>query len=130
MSVLYIVRGIPGSGKSTIAKKLVGDNYREADMYFMKDGKYEWKREDIKKAHAWCHNEIENLMIADVSDIAVSNTFVKMWEYEPYIDLAIQYNYHYVVLECYGEFENTHNVPKEVVERMKTQFEPYNFKEK
>ena len=34
--VLYIVRGVPGSGKSTFAKRLVGDDFLvcEADKYF------------------------------------------------------------------------------------------------
>ena len=39
--VLYIVRGIPGSGKSTFAKSLGGTHF-EADMFFMKDGEYKF----------------------------------------------------------------------------------------
>ena len=35
--VLYIVRGVPGSGKSTFAKRLVLDDFLvcEADKYFV-----------------------------------------------------------------------------------------------
>jgi Tfp pilus assembly pilus retraction ATPase PilT len=39
--VLYLVRGIPGSGKSTFAKTLSGEYY-EADMFFMVDGEYKF----------------------------------------------------------------------------------------
>ena len=50
MSKLYILRGIPGSGKSTYGKKIVDSAIDagfsaikfEADDFFMKDGKYNW----------------------------------------------------------------------------------------
>lgn len=37
-----ILRGLPGSGKSTYAKKLAEEGWLhfENDMYFMKNGKY------------------------------------------------------------------------------------------
>ena len=39
--ILYIVRGIPGSGKSTFAKKIVGHDFLvcEADKYFIDNNK-------------------------------------------------------------------------------------------
>ena len=39
---LYILRGIPGSGKTTHAKRLAGTNgvIISADDYFMRDGEY------------------------------------------------------------------------------------------
>ena len=36
---LVLVRGLPGSGKSTYARSLGYPNF-EADMFFIKDGKY------------------------------------------------------------------------------------------
>ncbi len=51
--VLYIVRGIPGSGKSTFAKQLVGADFLvcEADKYFMVDGEYKFDATKLKQAH-------------------------------------------------------------------------------
>jgi len=50
--ILYIVRGLPGSGKSTLAKKLVSkDFHREADMYFMVNGNYDFDHTMVKEAH-------------------------------------------------------------------------------
>ena len=45
--VLYLVRGLPGSGKSTFAKKLVHSDFLvcEADKYFMVNGEYKF---DVK----------------------------------------------------------------------------------
>ena len=41
MKTLYIVRGVPGSGKSTFAKTLGGTHF-ETDNYFMIDGEYKF----------------------------------------------------------------------------------------
>ena len=50
--VLYIVRGIPGSGKSTFAKSLGGTHF-EADMFFMKNGEYKY---DMFKNKEWINS--------------------------------------------------------------------------
>ncbi len=53
-NTLYIVRGIPGSGKSTFAKTLGGQHY-EADMFFIdENGVYNFDFTKIKDAHQWC----------------------------------------------------------------------------
>lgn len=51
--MLVIIRGIPGSGKSTLAKKYIkkGFIHLENDMYFMKNGRYHWSKEELP--HAW-----------------------------------------------------------------------------
>ena len=47
--ILYIIRGIPGSGKSSLAKSL-GGKHVEADMYHLdENGNYNWKPVDVKK---------------------------------------------------------------------------------
>ena len=55
--VLFIVRGLPGSGKTTLAKSL-GSVHFEADMYFMEGNEYKFDITKIKKAHEWCQNTL------------------------------------------------------------------------
>ena len=57
------------------------------------------------------------------ADVVVSNTFIKKWEYERYIDYAKTKGYTVNVVIANGNYGNTHNVPEEVVQRMKTNFE-------
>lgn len=120
---LYIVRGLPGSGKSTLAKKLVSKEFhREADMYFMINGKYTFDHTNVKEAHTWCKNEIENIMI-NGNECVVSNTFIKRWEYEPYLKIAKKYGYKTQIIECHGQWENTHDVTIDKIQIMKNNWE-------
>jgi predicted kinase len=123
--ILYIVRGIPGSGKSTFAKTLGGQHY-EADMYFInEDGKYQFDVTKIKDAHQWCQSFVKTDMILEYPKIVVSNTSTQEWEMEPYFKLAKEYGYvvFTVVVENRHEGANQHGVPKDKLEQMRNRFE-------
>jgi predicted kinase len=128
MKTLYIVRGIPGSGKSTFAKTLVKKDYchKEADMFFVdREGNYKFKPSKIKDAHKWCQEEMDFLMRLEHSPVVVSNTFTQEWEMEPYFELAKKYGYKVftVIVENRHGGTNEHNVPEDKIEQMKTRFE-------
>jgi predicted kinase len=128
---LYLLRGIPGAGKSTLAKQL-GDTHFETDSYFMVDGEYKFDPTKLKKAHEWCQGEVELAMIhnhvtygLDGSDIVVSNTFTQEWEMEKYYQLANQYDYRVfsIIVENRHGGKNLHGVPEDKLQIMKDRFE-------
>ena len=133
--VLYIVRGIPGSGKSTFAKRLVGEDFLvcEADKYFIdkKTGEYNFDVTKIKEAHKFCQDTVETYMKDSLvndqfyREIAVSNTFTQEWEMRPYFELAKNYGYKVfsVVVENRHGGTNQHGVPEEVLTKMCERFE-------
>ena len=89
--VLYIVRGVPGSGKTTLAKQLTA-NVFEADHYFYdNDGNYNFIPSEIKEAHKECQQFVGYAMESGIQKIAVSNTFTQEWEMKPYFELAEKY---------------------------------------
>jgi predicted kinase len=132
---LYIVRGVPGSGKSTLAEKLVGHDFLvcEADKYFVdkETGEYKFDFTKIKEAHKFCQDLVETYMKDSLvndqfyREIAVSNTFTQEWEMEHYTELAKKYGYTVftLVVENRHGGKNIHNVPEEIIEKMKQRFE-------
>ena len=131
--ILFLVRGLPGSGKSTFATH-IWNEYAvcEADKFFYdKEGNYNFDPSKIKDAHAWCKNEVETRMKDHqlnpqyYPEIAVSNTFTQEWEMKDYYDLAEKYGYKVVslIVENRHGGKNVHGVPEDKLEIMKNRFE-------
>lgn len=133
--ILYIVRGVPGSGKSTFAKRLVGDDFLvcEADKYFVdkETGEYNFDFTKIKDAHKFCQDTVETYMKDSLvndnfyREIAVSNTFTQEWEMDRYYELAKQYDYKVfsIIVENRHNGINEHGVPEDKIQIMKDRFE-------
>lgn len=124
MKHLIILRGLPGSGKSTFAKTLVDYRHVEADMYFVDDqGNYNFDPDQLEHAHCWCRNRVEEYMKYDNS-VIVSNTFTTEREMKPYFDLALRYNYLVTCLIVENRHGNLslHSVPDGVMQRMHSRF--------
>jgi predicted kinase len=123
--VLYIVRGVPGSGKTTFAKQLTA-NVFEADHYFYdNDGNYNFVPSEIKKAHKECQEFVGHAMTSGIKKIAVANTFTQEWEMKPYMDMAKEFGYMVftVVVENRHGGVNQHGVPEDKIEQMCNRFE-------
>jgi predicted kinase len=121
MSTLYIVRGLPGSGKSTYSKSL-GCFHIEADMYFVYDGKYEFDIGSISSAHKWCIDIVYNAMFSG-ADICVSNTFTVYDEIRPYIELCKKFYYDLKIITLTADYGSVHGVPDETIQRMRDRWE-------
>ncbi len=85
--MLFLIRGLPGSGKSTFAKQLDAVVV-EADQFFLKDDVYTYDAAKIGEAHAWCQKRTTELLISQLDHVAVANTFTRRWELTPYYEIA------------------------------------------
>lgn len=131
--ILYILRGLPGCGKSTLANQLTNPTcVFEADKYFMVDGIYQFEMSKLHEAHKWCQQSVEDEMIFKTdrstefveSTIVVSNTNTTPKEMKPYEELAEKYGYmvvHIIVENRHGG-KSVHNVPEVTMEKMETRF--------
>jgi predicted kinase len=124
---LILIRGLPGSGKTTMARVLakIGYAHFEADMYFERDGAYAFDAAKLPQAHEWCLQHAVACMAAGVPCV-VSNTFTRQWEMQPYIDAAVSAKVPFRVIEATGTWQNTHGVPDAAIERMKARWESIN----
>lgn len=116
---LVLIRGIPGSGKTTLARAMAGFEHFEADMFFEgPDGSYNYDRAKIRDAHDWCKRKTREALLKG-RRVVVCNTFRQFREMEPYFAMAKAVGIETQVLEATGQWQNIHGVPDEMVERMR-----------
>ena len=131
--VLTLLRGLPGSGKSTFAG-FIWNDYAicEADKFFVgEDGVYRFDASKLREAHKWCRDEVETRMKDNQNnpqyypEIVVSNTFTQEWEMDEYYKLAEQYGYKVfsIIVENRHGGVNEHNVPDDKLKQMRNRFE-------
>ena len=144
---LYVMRGVAGSGKSFIARKLAGSKGRICsadDSHLDKEtGEYNWKPENVKLAHQECRNKALNCIKNGDSPVIIDNTNIRRWEMralKPVILLALENNYIVKIEEpnptwhfyksafnaeiLFQRNRETHNVPLESIKKMIEDYVP------
>lgn len=122
--ILFIVRGLPGSGKTTLANSL-GSMVFSADDYFVNEsGDYNFNRSMLGAAHQQCFNRTKDAMENAFPRIFVANTFTTEKELKPYIDLANKMGYMFfsIIVENRSNTKNIHEVPDDTLEIMLNRF--------
>lgn len=124
--VLFVVRGIPGSGKSSLAKMLCPlDDICESDKYFYHNGRYEFDSTQLNQANDWCKAQVEKRMQIGTDRIAVTNTFIHDYELSPYFDLSNKYGYKVIslIVENRHSSENINGLDTQLLDTMRQQFQ-------
>jgi predicted kinase len=120
---LYFITGIPGSGKSTFAKKMAKEkgilNHFEADHWMIdSQGNYSFDPKKLSFCHYQCQ-KYTRLAMEVGEDVIVSNTSLTKKEAKPYFDLAKNFQYNIELFHLQSSYGSIHSVPSDKIEQMK-----------
>ncbi|XP_069495365.1 NEDD4-binding protein 2-like 1 [Ambystoma mexicanum] len=134
---LYLIRGLPGSGKTTMARQLKQTFpsaliFSTDDFFINEDGTYEYNPFLLEEAHRWNQKRAKRAMKKGKSPIIIDNTNIHAWEMKPYVLMAREYSYEVIFREPDTGWKfnvqelsrkNSHGVPRDKIKRMKEQYE-------
>jgi hypothetical protein len=118
---LVLIRGMPGSGKTTKAMGYVNDGYMhfEADQFFLVDGKYHFDADKLPEAHAWCLDQARETL-GSGEFVCVANVFATVEDIKPYTELNVDYQ----VVEANYPGQSIHHVPPAKLRAMESTWVP------
>ncbi|ETW01232.1 hypothetical protein H310_06818 [Aphanomyces invadans] len=139
---VVIMRGQPGSGKSTLSRTIqamarsLGHDVAvcSADTYFDTPLGYYHDKSQLTAAHDACKRAFSDAIEASAPVVIVDNTHSCLWEYEPYRTAALEAEYRVVVVEVGCDdvstairtgLRNSHGVGIDVILRMHHRWEPH-----
>jgi predicted kinase len=133
MKKVIIMRGCPGSGKTTFLKKIHPSAFICSAVNYHTDskGNYKFFPKGVSAAHAYSQNAFLAALQNSQELIAVDNTNVKLWEFDWYLETAEAYGYVVEIFRMKVEDANVaakrniHGVPVEKVLRMHESMEDY-----
>lgn len=127
MKTIIFIRGLPGTGKSTLAKKLSSKfktKHFEADQYMVNDeGEYDFNPSRLFEVHRSCLNDgMKHLKKNDT--VIFSNTFVTTKDFKSYVNYIEKHHpdANIEIHEPAYKGTSIHGVPKETLDRMQKSF--------
>lgn len=134
--VLLILRGLPGSGKSTLSRFLL-DHSRDGivlstDDYFRQQDGYTYNAAQLGDAHDWNQKRAKQAMEQGKSPVIIDNTNTQAWEMKPYVEVALEKGYRVEFREpdTWWKFDpeelekrNKHGVTREKIAQMLERYE-------
>ncbi|KAM4790388.1 NEDD4-binding protein 2-like 1 isoform 2-T2 [Cyanocitta cristata] len=133
---LVLLRGLPGAGKSTLARQLKRDHpsavVLSTDDFFVENGVYIFEPDFLEDAHKWNQKRARKAMKNGKSPVIIDNTNIHAWEMKPYVMMARENRYEVTFQEPDTPWKfnvqeltrrNIHHVPREKIQRMKEQYE-------
>uniref|UniRef100_A0A8B9G9U1 NEDD4-binding protein 2-like 2 n=1 Tax=Amazona collaria TaxID=241587 RepID=A0A8B9G9U1_9PSIT len=95
--LLLILRGLPGSGKTTLSRVLLGESHDgivfSTDDYFRQHDGYTYNAAQLGDAHDWNQKRAKQAMEQGKSPVIIDNTNTQAWEMKPYVEVALEKGY-------------------------------------
>lgn len=134
--LLILLRGLPGSGKTTLSRILLGRSRDgivfSTDDYFHHQDGYRYNVNQLGDAHDWNQNRAKQAINQGRSPVIIDNTNTQAWEMKPYVEMAIGkgYRVEFHEPETWWKFDpeelekrNKHGVSRKKIAQMLDRYE-------
>uniref|UniRef100_A0A8I5ZLI8 NEDD4 binding protein 2-like 2 n=1 Tax=Rattus norvegicus TaxID=10116 RepID=A0A8I5ZLI8_RAT len=134
--LLILLRGLPGSGKTTLSRILLGQSRDgivfSTDDYFHHQDGYRYNVNQLGDAHDWNQNRAKQAIDQGRSPVIIDNTNTQAWEMKPYVEMAIGkgYRVEFHEPETWWKFDpeelekrNKHGVSRKKIAQMLDRYE-------
>lgn len=132
MLEVVCLRGLPGSGKTTLANEIIRETggkyvHYEADQWMIDpaSGLYRFDYKRLPECHQKCQEATHKALSEARKSVIVSNTFVMQWELANYVDIARRNSASFRVIALRGNFGSVHEVPQSVVDSMASRWQSW-----
>ena len=144
---MYILRGLPGSGKSTYARGrwpgLTPARYApmgwspmavSGDHFFTSlDGVYAFNLSQLGEAHVDAQRHLIRALEAKTPEVVVDNTHSRLWEFSVALELARVFGYEVEVVDLFDAGltdeelagRNSHGVTVEIIAKQRGRWEKF-----
>lgn len=119
---IVLIRGLPGSGKSTLGLSLARQHnliFLESNMFFETEEGYMHDRSEVPLAHAWVRRAVERSIHR--RGVVLTGVFATVSSFGFFKRLTTDFT----VIECTDEFGSPHDVSEESLNFMKSAWQPY-----
>lgn len=145
---VIINRAVPGSGKTTITKKIVStltkinisSAVHSTDNFFMVDGRYAFEIKKLNGFHRQNLLDFKYSLENEIDVVVCDNINIAPWQTHPYTELARQFSYQIVFITfeprtlkkhiesqiVTKEKPDAHNVPEQELQRFIQEYYLYN----
>lgn len=133
--VMFIMRGLPGSGKSTITEGIQSLFNRHDvvicsadDFRTDSDGNYVFDPDQLESTHRQCKQKAQLSCQQNQNVVIIDNTNIQSFEYEPYLKIAKRFGYPVIFLSMKAgdanvlSKRNRHYVPLNKIKQMQSNY--------
>jgi len=128
---LFLLRGLPGAGKSALASLFKSMNAEVVcmDDFFTEHGEYCYDATKIGRAIDWCHSRFKFFLAKDCQTVIVDGTHSREMEYRWYVEMATTWGYEVHIIHVEAPLHDCirrqkHKVPISKILEFRDRWEP------